>query len=581
MNQTPTQHDVDVLVVGAGPTGLTAAIDLARRGVHARLVEREPRPSPFSKANSLLTGAMLALDDLGVMPVQDERSVILQGMQFRRGTRVVGTMGDRSDTRPYRQVRNVPQSSTELSLTERLYECGGHIEHGVEVLDLEQSDDFVQVRLRHRDNERDEVIRAQYVIACDGARSHVRKAVGLLLDGTTDSDEFVVADVRAQWDLPEDYATIFLSPKSFLLATKFVDDDLWHLVGNLPTPVDGAPARESFSFEELELLVRERCEIPVVMRDPLWISTFHIHHRHVNRYRSGRVFLAGDAAHLHSPMSGNGLGNSLQDSYNLTWKLDAVIRGVAAPEILDTYEPERRPAAASVLRMGKVMHTVLTGINPAARTFRDLALPVALRLVASQMRVGDEQRPNAMEADYTGSALVREGDVHTDLERAGRLAWLRAPRPGRRMHDHVLLSVGGGDPGSDTPVMLMEMLRGPQWRLVMFAGAGADTDVARLIGVYDTARDLLGEDVEGILVHGSGNEPGASGRQGLVVVTDRSGEAHRMHGATRPSVYLVRPDCHIGYRTARPTSAGLVSYLRTSRVVRAERVAGTRSAVPA
>ncbi|MEV6331827.1 FAD-dependent monooxygenase [Streptomyces sp. NPDC051909] len=353
--------DTDVVIVGAGPTGLVLAIDLARRGVRALLVEKAEVLFPGSRGKGLQPRSLEVLDDLGVLPAVLAAGAPYPLMRGWEGAEPQGewdmmARSEPTEQVPYANVLLVPQFRTQELLYERLLELGGAVRFGTALTGVRQTTDAVEAELSTG-----ETVRAAYLVACDGGRSTVRRALGIGMTGeTVDPRPMLVADVR-------------LSPGAA------VDRGNWHLwatapgggVALCPLP-GGGPGDELFQlvagFEDESAAVDTSAEgvrALLAARTPLtaedvaevrWSSDFRARAAMADRFRDGRVFLAGDAAHVHSPAGGQGLNTGVQDAYNLGWKLGRVLRHGAPAALLDSYEAERQPVAADVLGLSTRIH---------------------------------------------------------------------------------------------------------------------------------------------------------------------------------------------------------------------------------
>ncbi|WP_327250619.1 FAD-dependent monooxygenase [Streptomyces sp. NBC_01244] len=343
----------DVLVVGAGPTGLALALDLTRRGVHALVVERADALFPGSRGKGLQPRTLEVFDDLGVGDAVREASAHAPIGRIWQDGRPVGEhdmlgdagVGGPTDTEPHPRARLLPQWRTQEILFERLTGLGGRVRFGAALTGFDQDADGVSAHLSDGST-----LRAAYLVAADGGRSTVRKALDIGMTGeTVDPAPMAVADVR-------------LRPGA-------LDRDHWHL---FPGADGGFAALCPLpGTDEHQFVARtEACdalEIPAAVAalthlsaedviEVRWASDFRPRAAMADRFRAGRVLLAGDAAHVHSPAGGQGLNTSVQDAYNLGWKLGQVLRHGADPALLDTYEQERQPVAAHVLGLSTRIH---------------------------------------------------------------------------------------------------------------------------------------------------------------------------------------------------------------------------------
>ena len=333
----------DVLIVGAGPTGLTLAIDLLRRGVACRLVEASERPSTGSRGKGLQPRTLEIFEDLGIIKpilavggLYPKMRIHLGPFSIRAGS--LGSSKPATERTPYPNLWMVPQSCTETILRDRLHALGGRVDFNREIATVQQDQDGVDATFSDG-----ETVRVDYLVGCDGGRSTVRKMLGIKLEGESiDEEPMIVADVEID----------------------NLDRRDWHLwpfvkggvIGLCPLPNTSLfqlTAKAKTVAADIEGVVRKATGYRI--NRIAWKSTYQPAVRMVSRYRVGRVFLAGDAAHVHPPAGGQGLNTGVQDAYNLGWKLAHVLHG-GPDSLLDTYESERLPIAAAVLGLSKRLH---------------------------------------------------------------------------------------------------------------------------------------------------------------------------------------------------------------------------------
>jgi 2-polyprenyl-6-methoxyphenol hydroxylase-like FAD-dependent oxidoreductase len=422
--RTTGRRDVDVLIVGAGPTGLTLAVDLARRGVHAAVVERGASLFPGSRGKGLQPRTMEVFDDLGVVDrILAAGGPYPTGMIWRDGVRQgeqsMFDAGQPTEAEPYQGPWMLPQWRTQEILFDRLRALGSDVDFARELTALSQDAEGVTATFTSGPP-----IRAQYVVAADGGRSTVRHLAGIAMIGETiDPRSTIVADVRMR-SLDRDHWHIFPprdETSGFLAICPLPGTDDFQLVAQFP---EGATV--DASLDGIRALVAARTHLTADdVTAVRWASDFRPRMAIAERFRTGRVFLAGDAAHVHSPAGGQGLNTSIQDAYNLGWKLGAVLRDRADASLLETYAVERRPVAEDVLALSSGVHR-------------------------GSVRRG--RATEQLDLEYRDSPLAVEtrADLADDVLHAGD----RAP-DGRR-----------GD------VRLFDLFRGPHWTLLL-----VDTDV--------------------------------------------------------------------------------------------------------
>jgi 2-polyprenyl-6-methoxyphenol hydroxylase-like FAD-dependent oxidoreductase len=353
---------LDALVVGAGPVGLMLASELRRHGASCRVVDRAPAPTDQSKAVILHARTIEHLDQLALQDAFIDRGTSLRGVSFFEGGRRLAQLRfDRVESH-YPFVVDIPQSTTEQLLGDHLDALGGEVERRVELVGSEREADGVTAILQHDDGQLEQT-RARYLCGCDGSHSAVRKLTGIDFTGSSYEEEWILADVKIESPpFARDEATIFVEPHHFL-AVFPLPDDRWRLIAVRKVAAPGEEP-EPATREEFEALLAHHTKEPVRLFDPAWISPFRIGHRHATHLRDGPVFLCGDAGHIHSQVSGQGMNTGLQDAVNLGWKLGLVSRGKARTELLDTYEVERLPVIKSML-FGTDVATRAVTIGPA------------------------------------------------------------------------------------------------------------------------------------------------------------------------------------------------------------------------
>jgi 2-polyprenyl-6-methoxyphenol hydroxylase-like FAD-dependent oxidoreductase len=403
-----------VLVVGAGPTGLVLAANLLSRGIPVRIIDKAVAPAWQSRAVGLHARSLELLDTMGLA-----ETFIAHGHQVRRfricaGRRSLLNLDLSRNGSRFGFILHLPQNETERLLRLRVEQLGGAVEQGVELLGLNQQNDQVCAKLRDAAGHEIEVS-AGYVVGCDGAHSRVRHELGLAFAGQPYPNDWLLADVALDGIARDDEIRSFYRPNGLPLVCLPMGGKRWRLV----MPNAGDRAGRPPTLDDIKELVAQRAPWRIDVSDPGWLATFRCQLRSTTTYRCGRALLAGDAAHIHSPAGGQGMNTGMMDAHNLAWKLALVANG--APEaLLDTYGQERVPVAAEVLRLSDKMIGWATMRQPVKRALRNAFVPAATRLPTVQKRAA--RRLSQMSLGYPSSPLVRPG--------AGR-----GPRPGERMPD--------------------------------------------------------------------------------------------------------------------------------------------------
>jgi 2-polyprenyl-6-methoxyphenol hydroxylase-like FAD-dependent oxidoreductase len=366
------ENTAEVLIVGAGPTGLSLAITLRRYGIPVRIIDRNAEPSTVSKALALWSASLEALQGMGVVDHFVAEGQRLKALCVGEGSRRLATLavGEGIDSAfPFPLL--LPQSRTEALLTARLAELGVTIERSVELIGLGQDASGVTATLRSADGSV-EVVRTKYLAGCDGARSAVRQTLDIQFEGYTEPQTFLLADVKIDGgDL--DHRSIYLWWRDGGTIAMFpFGNEVWRIF-SMRDPDSDVPA----TLEEMQQCVDQYGPGGLTLRDPSWLSIFRINERLAVRYRAGRCFLAGDAAHIHSPAGGQGMNTGIQDAVNLGWKLAYVLNGAADSELLlDSYEAERRPIARAVIAAAAQKQHLSFGASKLTSRIRNMAVSI-------------------------------------------------------------------------------------------------------------------------------------------------------------------------------------------------------------
>src|SRR5467141_1850360 len=373
--------DTDVLIVGGGPTGLMLANQLGRRRIHAMIVDRHSGPAQQTRAMAVHARTLEIYSKLGIA----ERALELG----RRGTAAnmwaegkwaaripLGDIG--KSISPFPFVLILGQDDNERIMGDHLRNWGMAVQWNTELTGINQEPGHVTATLKQPDGSAGK-IKAAYVAGCDGGHSAVRELSGITFPGAPYEHVFFVADTEATGPMVAEELNVYLWRDGFHLFFPMRGKDRWRVIGILPKELRG---KDDVTFEELSPDIRREAGAKLDFKQCSWFSIYRIHHRAAQKFRDRRCFLLGDAAHVHSPMGGQGMNTGLQDAYNLAWKLALVVSGKADTALLDTYEMERIPVARRLLRTTDRAFALLVSDSRLAGPFRTRILA---RIVAFAM----------------------------------------------------------------------------------------------------------------------------------------------------------------------------------------------------
>jgi 2-polyprenyl-6-methoxyphenol hydroxylase-like FAD-dependent oxidoreductase len=388
--------DTDVLIVGAGPVGLFLANECARRGLRYRIIETNSTQSIHSKALAIFPRTLEIFDMAGLVgPFLETANRVTSVAVLTRG-RSLAHMRFAPEQSPYPFVAMVPQDVTERLLVQALDRKGGAIEYQTTFVSAVEQDNGVSVTL---DRKGEPIkLRASFVVGCDGAHSAVRHLLNLPFEGAKYQDSFLLADVETNETLPAD--EMQLCPSELGPVAIFpMSPTRRRVVATIEQTEGDAP-----SLELVRQVLAQRAPSGIEASALHWSSYFRIHHRQAAHLRVGRFFIAGDAAHIHSPFGGQGMNTGLHDVWNLVWKLDLVLHGRGGEELLASYSVERRPVIKQVIETTDFLTKALGTPSKLAQILRDTVIPMVSRLAPFQHAF--VQRLSELGVAYRGSPIV-------------------------------------------------------------------------------------------------------------------------------------------------------------------------------
>ena len=514
---------LDALVVGAGPTGLTMACELLRRGLRIRVVDVAQEPSRHSKALVLHVRSQEVLEQMGLAGEVQAESTTPGTVTVMSRTGPLATFGFPGFPGRFRGPCVLDQSATEALLTRRMLALGGTIERGSKLVAYEQRADGVTATIATPGGEQQ--VEAAWLLGCDGSHSAVRHIAGIPFEGAPYEDMFDQVDLKIRWEHPANAAFMLLRDAGVAVV--------------LPLPggrhrivcIGGEHPKDDPTLEYFQEILAQFFP-QAQAHDPDWIVRFRLHLRMVPRMREGPAFLAGDAAHIHSPAGGQGMNTGIQDAFNLAWKIALVQRGAPAA-LLDSYDAERHAVAGKILRLSDTLFRQALARGRIVKALRSAVIRLVTPRAPVQRRMGAVLSQTRISYAGAGTCVEARG-------------WpRRGPAPGDRAPDLA----------NATPPLMVAMAATPWFTLVTLPGPTEDPRLAtaaaqiagRWPGLVEVVRVVRGTCPEGQV------EPGTS--------YDATGELDGVYAPRGPELCLMRPDGHIGVRAPLGRAAAVEAYL--------------------
>jgi 2-polyprenyl-6-methoxyphenol hydroxylase-like FAD-dependent oxidoreductase len=493
----PSDASTQVLIIGAGPTGLTAASELARHGVRVRIVEQHPGASIHSKALIVQARTLEVFYAMGIADAAAAAAQPVFSILAHLDGKPIPMIQFGEVDGPFSKPMMLRQSQTERLLASRLADQGVAIEWNTSLTEFTPGPDFVEATLSTGER-----VRVDYLLGCDGAHSVVRKQLGVAFEGSTYPNDFLQVDCKVRWDYPNDGGLGFFNDAGVIVCLPLGKGVFRFVLIRRERP-ENAPDEPTLAEFQAAL----SAEVPgeVELYDPEWLIRFRLHERLAEQYRIGRVFLVGDAAHIHTPAGGQGMNTGIQDAHNLAWKIGLALRGHGGQRLLDSYHAERHPIAADILRFTDVAFRTGLGGSMLVRKLRPLLLPVVFG--SSWVNNKVTRTMGQLEINVRRSPIVEDDRFFPT-----------GPHAGDRAPDATFVHEGAS-------AQVFEVVRGTQH--VVFAHCARPEMVAKL-------RDGLRDGLDALV---------------RVVIADEGDELEeRYHLGSGPALWVVRPDGYIGYR---------------------------------
>ncbi|OAI49033.1 hypothetical protein AYO45_03665 [Gammaproteobacteria bacterium SCGC AG-212-F23] len=512
-------HPATVLIVGAGPTGLSMALNLKRYQIPFRIIDAQMKPVPTSNALAVQSRTLEVWDDMGLIQEALRRGVKINELKMYDHDKNIVSIDLNTLESAYPFVLGLAQHETEKMFLDALSQENITVEMPVELIDFAEQQENIRVQLRHADG-KEETIYVDWLIAADGGHSFVRKKLNLAFKGRELPQHFVLADFILEKNIAAHKAMLFLS-QSLLALFHYAENEV-RLIADVSMDPELKSAK-TLTDEQIFRLIKERCPFPLTIQKILWTSGFWIHERLISQYAHNRIFFAGDAAHLHSPVGGLGMNTGIQDAYNLAWKLALVIRGRAKKSLLSTYNSERHTVGKKLLRGTGILTTIMTLHNVFWRKLRDFLYSWIFKYKNNQKRMA--MTISQLTITYEKSLLTHNGGM-------------RMPYVGV-LHQQ-----------------LFEQVRGTQFCLLLFSGK--NNSLAEIQKLKNQIEQKYVDVIKCVLIT-TKNTPieNWKGRS----VYDNNGRIHQCYRMHKSGFCLLRPDKYIGFIGKLSEADALLDYL--------------------
>jgi len=531
MNASPNSR-INVLIVGAGPVGLTLACELARRGVDFRIIDKELKASDKSKALGIHSRTLEILESMGIVDKFMAAGHLVYGTNFwHKEKKILHLSLDEIDG-PYPYAMMLPQCDTEKLLTEQLATYGKYIERGLALTSFAQTTDGVLSQATHADGS-NEIIESAYITGCDGAHSCVRHTLGLTFEGAQYKSGFATFDGHLSFDKSDDELNLYISEHG-MLACFPMGNGRYRIIAD--EAVATHETGDELTLESMQKIVDERGSKGMILSDPIWLTWFTINKRAANNYQVGRAFVLGDAAHIHSPALGQGMNSGMQDAFNLGWKLELVVKGLANSKLLESYENERHPVGKMLLRNTDMATRMITLRNPVSSMLRNILLPLIVDHEVVQQR--------ALKTLSMLGINYRHSKITGEKNNGAWSGFSQGPQPGDRAPDGYVSSSRDSE-----STRLFPRLANIKHNVLIFNGLTSGqqgvTEMNRL------AQFIQENYCEYADVHfvTSDAPAGADLNKDVEILFDQEQSLHHLYGAAAECFYIIRPDGYVGYRS--------------------------------
>lgn len=530
------QNDYDVLIVGAGPCGLTLGLQLARYGVKFQIIDKQPALPTHSLSYALQASTLETLSNLGVGEGLMQLGVAVRKVNaYINGKPSFDIDFRQTPPSPFPFMLTVDQANIEKMLAATLQQQGSHISWNAELQSLKQSKTGVTAEIIQ--DGKKITTTASWVVGCDGGDSAVRNVLNIPLQGNTYKEKFIVADLAIDWGLAKNESHVFLHPSDLFMATP-LPNGLYRVI----TTQDGIEHKGEITVKDLLFKFQKLVPAQGVLTNPVWMKAFEVQRRLAPQLRVNRVFLAGDAAHVHSPIGSQGLNTGIQDAYNLGWKLGFHVNGLANDKLLDSYQSERLDVSKAVLANTNMAMNIVMTHSRLGQMVRDVIAPLILNYPAAQKQL------KRIIADtpfsYRNSpAMYSEKEAGVAFARKIKEAFLGGVNIGDHAPNFDLMQ-----PKDFKRFSLMKFLPTPKHIILVMLGDKSKEQTASY-ETFSHIKKVLSDFAESYFIVGEHAIDYTKFDQNVTdAFIDPDGRGHQIYRCIEPTLYLLRPDGYVSYK---------------------------------
>lgn len=511
--------DYEVLITGAGPTGLTAAICLTQLGIKCLIIDKKSEPVKTSNALGVQPRTMEIWEKLDLADKALSQGHLVNGVNVCSNKKILGHISLKGMDSTYSYVLTLPQAQTEKMLLEKLTQLGVTVQRNMELVSLSEHAQGVDVECLDKNGNKS-TLQVKWVLGCDGTRSKVRELLKIPFIGKDLSQHFVMADLPIKGNIVQDHMYGFWTQDGVMAI--FPMKNYSRLIAEVSNDPQFSQIKGNPDFEVFKTLIKKRSNFDINLENPLWTSSFWIHEHVVNQYASQRVFLLGDAAHEHSPVGGQGMNTGIQDAYNLCWKLAFVEKNYADQKLLKSYEEERLPIAKVLVQETTKATNIIVTRSLFLKTLRLLALKCVTLFPFLQKRMAKVM--SELEINYSASHFVEETE-----------GWSGGIAPGWRI---PLCTIHE----KEKIISLQKKLATDKYTMIVFTGK-EDLSKNEVFSFIESIKNKYSHLIDVLVVSKRGQNS-----ENDKIIYDHKGIFYKKFAVSEPCFYLVRPDQYVGFR---------------------------------